>query len=51
MLRTCQSPPNPCGVRAIRLGSDGEGQRQACCDRSGHAAPGAPWPALLAPRR
>ncbi|EOG3074246.1 helix-turn-helix domain-containing protein [Salmonella enterica] len=38
VLRTCQSPPNPCGFRAIRLGSDGEGQRQACCDRSGHAA-------------
>ena len=26
-LRTRQAPPNPFGFRAIRLGSDGEGQR------------------------
>ncbi|EHC47346.1 hypothetical protein LTSEINV_6358, partial [Salmonella enterica subsp. enterica serovar Inverness str. R8-3668] len=26
-------------------------QKQACCDRSGHAAPGAPWPALFASRQ
>ncbi|KTH45723.1 hypothetical protein ASV23_12885 [Enterobacter hormaechei subsp. steigerwaltii] len=25
-LRTRQAPPNPCGFRAIRLGSDGKGQ-------------------------
>ncbi|EGT4299276.1 hypothetical protein DOX53_21720 [Cronobacter malonaticus] len=26
-LRTRRAPPNPSGFRAIRLGSDGEGQR------------------------
>ena len=41
LLRTRQSPPNPFGVRAS-LGSDGEGQPLACCDRSGRAASTAP---------
>ena len=44
LLRTRQSPPNPFGVRAS-LGSDGEGQPLACCDRDGVTV------ALRPPRR
>lgn len=46
-----------CAVSARPLRGSGfpsqlsQRQRQACCDRSGHAAPGAPWPALFASRQ
>ncbi len=42
LLRTVRSPPNPCGFRAIRLGSDGEGQhpgsQRPCRSRRLHRA-------------
>ncbi|EJT9668162.1 hypothetical protein N4C55_004242 [Salmonella enterica] len=53
MLRTepaALSLPGPFGAAGFhpRLS---QRQKQACCDRSGHAAPGAPWPALFASRQ